>query len=141
AHAPPAIALPNALAPSCTPCAGPPPAPAINNVRVQRIDGHIAILLHAERMPFAEADLPVVAAAHCAGRAAFLLRAVDPIGKAIVRRHVIELRRRLVVPGTPRRSTIHADNGSLVAGQSDDFGIARVDPDALLFIAAGRALE
>src|SRR5207247_2538350 len=116
-------------------------APAIKNVRVQRIDSHVAILLHAERMPFAEADLPVVAPAQRPGRAAFLLRAVDPVGKTIVRRDVIELRRRLVVPGTPGRSTIYANDGALIARQCDDFGIARVYPDALVIVAPRRALE
>src|SRR5437899_472852 len=95
---------------------------------------------HAERMPFAEAALPVVAPAQRPGRAAFLLRAVDPVGKTIVRRDVIELRRRLVVPGTPGRSTIYANDGALIARQCDDFGIARVYPDALVIVAPRRAL-
>ena len=92
-------------------------------------------------MPFAETDLAVVAAAHRAGGAALLLRAVNPIRKAVVGRDVINLRGRLVVPGAPGCAAVHADYRALITRQRDDLRIFRADPDALVIIAARRPLE
>jgi hypothetical protein len=59
----------------------------------------------------------------------------------VVGAHVVELRRRLVVPGTPGAAAIHADGGALVHGQQDDIGILGVDPDGVIVVAAGRAFN
>src|SRR6202140_28611 len=57
---------------------------AVNNVGVERIYSNVAIFKNSDRMPFAKSDLAIIAAAQRSRRAAFLLRAIYPIGKAIV---------------------------------------------------------
>ena len=103
--------------------------PAINDVGIQRIGRNITVFLGADRMPVAEGDLAVVAAAGDAGRAALLLAAVNPVGKLVVGADVIELRGRLVVPGAPGLAAVHADGGALIDRESNDVGVVRVDPD------------
>ena len=56
---------------------------AEDDIRVERIGHGVAVLLDADRMPFAERDLAVVAAAQHAGRAALLLAAANRYGKAL----------------------------------------------------------
>ena len=92
-------------------------------------------------MPIAESDLAVNTAAGDAGGAALLLAAIDPVGKTIVGDDVVELRGRLVVPGTPSLAAIHADSRALVAGQQDDLRIFRIDPNGVIVVAAGRAFD
>lgn len=68
-------------------------------------------------MPVAEIDVSVVAPACDADRAAFLLPAIDVIGKGIVGGDVVELRCGLVVPGRPGLSAIDRGDGALIARQ------------------------
>src|SRR6185312_6393250 len=91
-------------------------------------------------MPVVEGDFAVVAPARCARRAALLLSAVDPIRELVIGDHMIELRRRLVVPGAPGAAAVHGGGRSLIDAQQDDVGILRVDPDAVIVVPAGRAL-
>src|SRR5713101_4641533 len=86
---------------------------AVNNVGVERIDGNVSVLEDSNGMPLAKADFSVIAAAYCSGGAAFLLRAVNPIRKPVVRCDVVELRGRLIVPAAPRRAPVHADDRAL----------------------------
>src|ERR1700730_10822570 len=116
-------------------------ARAVNDICVERIDGDVTVLEHSDRVPLAKGDFAVVAAAHGSGRAALLLRAVNPIGEAIVRGDMVELRGRLVVPGTPGGAAIDADDRALIGRERNDVGIFRADPDALVVVAAGRAFE
>ena len=98
---------------------------AVNDVGIERIGRDVAVFFDAHRLPVAEGDLAVIAAAGDADRAALLLAAVDPIGKPIVGDDVIELRGGLVVPGAPRLAAVDGDGRALVAGQDDDVGIRR----------------
>src|SRR5260370_11999061 len=101
----------------------------------------VPVLFDSPRRPVSEGDLPVGAATGDSDRAALLLRAVDPIGETTVRRHVIKLRGGLVVPGAPACAPIEADRPPLIAAQRDDFRIRRIDPDALIVVPSGRALD
>ena len=74
---------------------------AEDDVGVERIGDGVAILFDADRRPFAESELAVIAAAGDAGGAALLLAAAHAIGKIVVGVDVIHLRGGLVVPGTP----------------------------------------
>ena len=74
---------------------------AIDDVGIERIGHHVAVLFRRHRMPVAKGDLAVVAAAGDAHRAALLLAAAQPIGEGVVGIDVIELRRGLVVPRAP----------------------------------------
>ena len=107
----------------------------------ERVGRDVAVLFDADRVPVAERDLAVVAAAGDAGRAALLLAAVDPVGKLVVGDDVIELGRRLVVPGTPGLAAVDGDDRALVAGEQDDVGIVGIDPDGVIVVAAGRAAD
>ncbi len=123
--------------------AGPPIVPrqpaAINDVRIGWVRRDVAVLVGRDRMPVAHRDLPVVSAARHAGRPAFLLAAADPVRKRVVRAHVVELRRRLVVPGTPRRSAVDGHHRALIPGQQHRVRVVRVDPEAMVVVASGRA--
>src|SRR5712664_3270059 len=114
---------------------------AIENVRIERIHGDVAVLENAGKPPIAESNFAVIAAAHRRDGTAFLLRTVDPIRKTIVGGHVIKLRGWLVVPSAPGRAAIDADDRALIGGERDDLRIFAADPDALVVVAAGRALE
>src|SRR6185312_1339085 len=91
-------------------------------------------------VPVVEGDFAVVAPARCARRAALLLSAIDPIWELVVGDRVIELRRRLVVPGAPGAAAVYGDRRSLIDAQQNDVGILWVDPDAVIVIPARRAL-
>src|SRR5205809_1530068 len=114
---------------------------AVYDVGVQRIGSDIAVLLRADGTPLPERDLAVVAAAHDAGGSALLLAAVHAVGELVVGADVVELRRRLVVPRAPRRSPVHRDDGALIAGEQDDVGIVRVDPQTVVVVAPRRTPE
>src|SRR5215472_17248030 len=65
---------------------------AVNEVRMQRIGRHVAVLFGSHGMPVTKRDFPPIAPARCAGRAALLLASVNPIGQLIVRDDMKELR-------------------------------------------------
>src|SRR6185437_8772423 len=91
-------------------------------------------------MPVVEGDFTVVAPARCARRAALLLSAVDPIRELVVGDHMIELRRRLVIPGAPGAAAVYGDGCALIDPQQNDVGILRVDPDAVVIVSTRRTL-
>src|SRR5205823_5636017 len=114
---------------------------AVDGVRVERVGGDVAVLLGADRPPVAEGDLAVVAPADDASGAALLLAAVDPVGELVVGADVVELGRRLVVPAAPGLAAVDRDRRTLVGGQQDDLWVVGVDPDRVVVVAAGGALE
>src|SRR5262249_18356099 len=114
---------------------------AVEDVGIQGVRNHVAVFSGRRRMPLAHGHLAVIAAAGWVRRRAFLLSAAQPIGKSIVRIHVVHLRRGLVVPGTPALAAVHGDDGALVAGQKDGLRVIGIDPDVLIIIAAGGAAE
>ena len=87
---------------------------AVNQIGMQRIGRDVSIFFDAHRMPIAKSDFAPVAAAGDAGRAAFLLSAVNPVGKLIVGDDVIELRGGLVVPAAPGFAAVDGDGCALV---------------------------
>ena len=74
---------------------------AVDNVRIKWIGNNITVFFGADRMPFAESDLAIVAATGNARRAALLLATAQTIRKRIICVDMIHLRRGLVVPTTP----------------------------------------
>ena len=115
-------------------------ARAVNQILIGWIDGDRAVLFHSEQSPVAKCDFSVVAAAGCRCRSALLLCAINPVGKTVVRRNVIKLRRGLVIPTAPRRAAVYANHRALVARQSDDLSVGAIDPDSLVIVAARCAL-
>ena len=74
-------------------------------------------------------------------RAAILLRAIEPVGEAIVGGDVIDLRGGLVVPGAPGLRAIHGDHRALVAREHHAVAVFGIDPELVIVVAAGRALD
>ena len=114
---------------------------AVDDVRIERIRRDVSILFHTDRMPLAERDLAVVATRRNARRPRLLLPAIHPIGKTIVGDHVIELRRRLVVPSGPSLSAVHRDRRPLIDSQRDHLRILRIDPHGVVIIPTRSALD
>ena len=116
---------------------------AVDHLRVERVDddvvglaagGDLLELLHGD----------AVAGGGAAGqgdRARVLLRPVDPVGEAVVGRHVVELRRRLVVPGAPARPAVDADDRPLVDAEDAALGVLGVDPQLVEVVAGGVAFD
>src|SRR5207245_466023 len=99
------------------------------NVWIERIGSDVTIFLRRNRSPVAERDLAFAAATFDSDRTAFLLTAVKPIRKRVVRANVIQLRGRLVVPRAPALAAIHGNDRALVRAQQNDVGIIRIDPN------------
>ena len=114
---------------------------AVDQPRMVRIGRHVAVLLDADRVEVSKRNRAVVAATQDFGTAALLLTAEHPIRKTIVGDHVIELRRRLVVPRAPRRATVDGDGRALIDAECDRVRIVRVDPHRVIVVAARRALD
>src|SRR5258708_22297983 len=108
---------------------------------MQRIGSYVAVFFHAYRGPITKSNFAEVTAAGSADAATLLLSAIDPVGKLVVGNDVIKLRRRLVVPGTPGLSAVHADGRSLVDRDGDNVWVFGIDPDGVVVVATGRALD
>src|ERR1700734_2767460 len=106
---------------------------------MQRIGYDVAVLLGAGSIPVALRGLTPVAAANHARRTALLLAAADPIREPPVGIYMVHLRGRLVVPRAPRGAAVHGDRRALIGRKRDDLWIARIDPDRMIVVAAGRA--
>src|SRR6185436_14364882 len=110
-------------------------------VRVEWIGSDITVLLDADRIPFAKRDCAIVAATGRSDRPALLLAAVYPIRYLVVGDHVVELRSGLVVPRAPRFSAVDGDRRTLIGREEHDVRIVGIDPNAMVVVTAGRALD
>ena len=90
-------------------------------------------------MPVSKCNLSLIAARGDTCRAALLLPAIDPVRELVVGDDVIELRRRLVVPTAPGAPAVDGDGRALINREQDNLRIVRVDPDAVIIVAARRA--
>src|SRR5579885_3749899 len=108
---------------------------------MERVGRDVGVLLRADGMPVANPNLAVFAAAGNFGASALLLAAEDPIWKPVVGDDVIELRRRLIVPGAPRLSVIHRERRTLVDAEQNHVAIGGADPDRMVVVAARRAFN
>src|SRR4029079_17322007 len=118
-------------------------ASAVDDGRVLRIGGHVVAL--AARRDLAELHQidPVdrVRAARPPRGARILLRAVHPVRKTVVGDDVVELPGGLVVPGAPRLAAVDGDDAPLIDPENAALGRLRVDPELMVVVAAGRALD
>ena len=69
------------------------------------------------------------------------MRSVDPVGIPVIGSHVVDLRGGLVVPGAPALTGVHADGRALIAGHDHARGVHRIDPESMVVVATGGALE
>src|SRR5437763_2345291 len=81
------------------------------------------------------------AARRRADSAAVLLRASEPVRKAMVGSNVIKLRSRLVVPGAPGCCAVDAHDRALVTGDNHSLWIVRIDPELVIVVTTRRALD
>ncbi len=112
---------------------------AVDDVGIEGIGRHVPVLDHADRMPVAVRDLTVIAAARDAYRAALLLAGADAVREGGRDADVIELRRRLVVPGAPGRPAVDGDECTLIADERDVVRVDGTHPQVLVVVAARRA--
>src|SRR5665213_2810987 len=103
------------------------------------IERDITTLTATRQEPVARSDLAMVCATVYSGASTILLRSVDHIRKMIVCGDVIELRRRLVVPGGPGLAVIEADRGSLIRPKNHARRVFRIDPQLVIIISTRRA--
>ncbi len=82
-----------------------------------------------------------VGAARHAGGARILLRAINHVREAVVGHDMVELAGRLVEPAAPRRPAVQGDDGALVDAEDAPVGVRRIDPQRVIVVAAGRALD
>src|SRR6185437_11212493 len=115
---------------------------AVNNSRMYWIGGGvIALSARFHWPPVHKIQRPPIAPARCRRRAAVLLRSVNPIWKLVVRRYVIKLPCRLVVPGAPCLPAIPRHDHALIASQNHSLRAVRVYPQLVIIVAARRALN
>src|SRR4029077_12653798 len=104
---------------------------------MRRIGSDKRVLEAAHRKPILLKDFAIVAATEHAGRTTVLLCSIGAIGKQVVGGDVVELPRRLVVPGTPGLTRVHSDDGSLIHSENHARRISGIDPRDVEIVAAG----
>ena len=119
-----------------------PRAFAVKNVAVLRVGNHGgALARETGGLPVAEREHALARPRADTHAAAVLLRAVEPVGEAVVRGHVIDLRGRLVVPGAPRLPAVHAHDRALVAAEHHAVAVLRIDPQLVIVVSARRPFD
>src|SRR5260221_7118282 len=114
---------------------------AVDDDGIGRVRHDIAALPSSNRVPVAECDRAIIAAARGVDGAAVLLCSIDMVRKLIVYGHVIHLRRGLVVPAAPGLAAVHADAGALVATGDHALRVCRINPQGVIVISAWSALD
>ena len=114
---------------------------AVDDVRIFRVRNVVVPLLRTHGTPVAQGGRAVVAAARHPHRAAVLLTRIDLVGELVVRREVIELAGRLVVPARKGLAAVHGDRRTLVRGRGPVGRVLRVDPDEVVVVPAGGAAD
>ena len=115
---------------------------AKHHARIQRVRRNVAIFVPGvHRPPIMEIQRTVPAAAWSRRRTAVLLRTVHPVRKLVIRHHVIELRRWLVVPGAPRLTAVARHDRALVAAENHPPRLIGINPKLVIVVSARRTLE
>ena len=118
------------------------PRPAgVHDIGVQRIGNRRAPLPTGHGVPVHRRDGAEVAAAARADGARVLLRAVHPVGIRVVDGDVIDLVRRLIVPGAPRRAAVERHDRALIHPQEHALAVRGINPHLLRIVPARRTLE
>src|ERR1700682_3615643 len=115
---------------------------AEHHARMQRIRRNIAIFVAGiHRPPIMKIQRTVLAVAWSCRRTAVLLRTVHPVRKLVICHHVIELRRRLVVPGTPSLAAVARHDRALVAAENHPPRLVGINPKFVVVVSPGRPFE
>src|SRR5439155_16347937 len=89
---------------------------AVADVRIARVRRRVAVLLDRDGLPVPHGDRAFRAPGEDAGCTALLLPAAEAVGKGVVGGDMEHLRGGLGVIAAPGSSSVHADDGALVAG-------------------------
>ena len=116
-------------------------ADAVDDVGIFGIGRDDAEFRGGQRAPVGEVDLAPVAAAADHDRAGVLLCSHDPVGILVVGGDVVDLRDGLGVPEAPGLAVVESDAGALVGADEHAFAVGGIDPELVVVLAAGRALE
>ena len=110
----------------------------IDDLGIARIGEHETAFAAAGGVPVAFVDRTLVVGALDPDIRVVLLRTVNPVGKAVVHRHVVELRRRLIVRLRPGLAAVVRDDGAAVAAVDEPIGVARIDPQPMMIAVPRR---
>ena len=99
---------------------------------VARIGSDVARFPAPDVVPFRPADRSLRAAAGDGDGRIVLLRAVNVIGEAVIRNHVVKLRRRLVTLRRPAFPSVQSHRRSSIVGLDHAVGVERVDPQSMI---------
>src|SRR5206468_12196055 len=110
---------------------------ANDDVWIERIGDNVTIFLRRNRTPVAKRDLALIAAGFDSDGTAFLLSAVKPIWKRVVRAHVIQLRCRLFLPRDSALSAVLSHDLVLVRAHQNVVGSVRINAHVLIIVLSG----
>ena len=115
---------------------------AEHHASIQRVRRDVAIFVAGiHRPPIMRVQRTVPAAARSGRRTAVLLRTVHPVRKLVIRHHVIELPRWLVVPRTPRFTPIARHDRPLIAAENHPPRLIGINPQLVIVVPARRAFK
>src|SRR5882672_7502530 len=109
----------------------------VNDVRIARVDGHVAALASAHGVPVRAVDVAAVAGSGDTDGGIVLLRAIDAVRKIVVGGHVVELRGWLIPLRGPILTAVDRNGRAAVIAVDDAIGIVGIDPQAVV-VAVGR---
>ena len=114
---------------------------AIDDVWIFRIGSIDAEFRRRHRAPVSEVHLSPVAAARDHYGAGVLLRTHDVVGICAVGGYVVDLRNDLGVPEAPGAAVVQRDARALVGADQHAVAVRGVNPELVVVLTAGRALE
>ncbi len=105
---------------------------AVNNVRIARIGDHEPRLTAAGGIPVARPDHALVVETRDGKIGIVLLRAVNVVRKAVIRRDVVELAGGLIVLGRPGVAAVERNARAAIVGVDQTVGIIGIDPKRMM---------
>ena len=112
-------------------------AAAVHVARVLGAHTHVRAFAARAFGPLANADATTVALRLDDHRTVVLLAAVQLVRKAVIHRHVIKLRRGLIVLRAPTLATIQRDRRAAIVRIDQVIRVGRVDPEAVIVAMRG----
>src|SRR5579872_4027191 len=105
---------------------------SVDDVGICGVGNDKACLTAADVVPIRAIDCAIIAAAGDRYRGIVLLSAINTVREGVVRRHVIELRSRLIPLSSPGFSVVMRNRGAPVVGIYHPFRMRGIDPQAMV---------